>query len=92
MTLGEVPPSRELDRLRRRRSELGLPAGDDAVLLIEPTTGAPVPADALSLHLHRAQTTRVGVEANTGICRGMLRHRYQEPGQGEDRGEGEEDR
>src|SRR6266700_4465073 len=28
MTLGEVPPSRALDRLRSRRSELGLPAGD----------------------------------------------------------------
>jgi metal-sulfur cluster biosynthetic enzyme len=86
MTLGEVPPSRGLDRLRQRRAELGLPAGDDAALLIEPVTGAPVPADALPLHLRRARTTRVSVEANAGICRGMLRQRY------EDRGEGEEDR
>ena len=30
LTLGEVPPSPALDRLRRRRAELGLPAGDDA--------------------------------------------------------------
>jgi metal-sulfur cluster biosynthetic enzyme len=86
MTLGEVPRSRALDRLRQRRAELGLPAGDDAALLIEPMTGAPVPADALPLHLRRARTTRVSVEANTGICRGMLRQRY------EDRGQGEEDR
>jgi metal-sulfur cluster biosynthetic enzyme len=86
LTLGEVPPSRELERLRRRRAELGLPAGDDAPLLIEPTTGEPVGADAVPLHLRRARTTQVSVEANAGICRGMLRHRY------ETRGQGEEDR
>jgi len=84
LRLGELPPSRELDRLRRRRAELGLPAGDDAPLLIEPTTGAPVDADAVPLHLRRARTTRVSVDANTGICRGMLRHRYQARGQGEE--------
>jgi hypothetical protein len=32
MTLGEVPPSAALQRLRERRAELGLPAGDDAWL------------------------------------------------------------
>src|SRR5215469_11354032 len=30
LTLGEVPPSRELDRLRQRRAELGLTACDTA--------------------------------------------------------------
>ena len=84
MTLGEVPPSRALDRLRSRRGELGLPAGDDAPLLTEPVTGAPVTADHLPLHLRKAKTTRVSIEANSGICRGMLRHRYNNtPGQGE---------
>ena len=34
MTLGELPPSRALDRLRARRAELGLPAGDDAAFLL----------------------------------------------------------
>jgi metal-sulfur cluster biosynthetic enzyme len=76
LTLGELPPSGELDRLRRRRVDLGLPAGDEAPLVVEPATGAAVGAEALPLHLRRARTTRVGVEANTGICRGMLRHRY----------------
>ncbi len=84
LTLGELPPSRELDRLRHRRAELGLPAGDDAPLLIEPSTGQPVGADAVPLHLRRARTTRVSVEANTSICRGMLRHRYEAKGQGEE--------
>ncbi len=47
MTLGELPPSRALDRLRSRRAELGLPAGDDARLLIDPSTGLPVRAEAV---------------------------------------------
>jgi len=83
MTLGEVPPSRALSRLRERRAELGLPAGDDAPLLVDPATGAVVSAEALPLHLRKAKVTRVSIEANSGICRGMLRHRYDTPGHGE---------
>jgi metal-sulfur cluster biosynthetic enzyme len=83
MTLGEVPPSRALARLRERRAELGLPAGDSAPLVIDPVTGAAVSADALPLHLRKAKVTRISIEANSGICRGMLRHRYDTPGQGE---------
>ena len=83
MTLGEVPPSRALARLRDRRAELGLPAGDDAPLLIDPASGAGISADALPLHMRRARVTRASIEANSGICRGMLRHRYDTPGRGE---------
>jgi hypothetical protein len=79
MNLGELPPSRALDRLRQRRADLGLPAGDDAPLIIDPVTGARVAADSLPLHLRKARLTRVSIEANSGICRGMLRHRYQLP-------------
>jgi len=84
MTLGELPPSRALDRLRSRRAELGLPAGDDAPLVVDPVSGARVgPAD-LPLHLRKARLTRMSIEANAGICRGMLRHRYNNTkGQGE---------
>jgi metal-sulfur cluster biosynthetic enzyme len=83
MTLGEVPPSRALSRLRERRAELGLPAGDGAPLLIDPVTGLRVDPGAVPLHLKRAQVTRVSIEANAGICRGMLRHRYGSRGEGE---------
>ena len=76
MTLGEVPPSRALARLRDRRAELGLRAGDDAPLLIDPASGAGISADTLPLHMRRARVTRASIEANSGICRGMLRHRY----------------
>jgi metal-sulfur cluster biosynthetic enzyme len=84
LTLGELPASGPLRRLRQRRAELGLPAGDDAPLIIEPATGAPVSADALPLHLRRARTTRVSIESNASICRGMLRHRYDSAGLGEE--------
>jgi metal-sulfur cluster biosynthetic enzyme len=80
LRLGEVPPSGPLRRLRQRRAELGLPAGDNALLIIDPATGAPVTADSLPLHLRRARTTRISIESNASICRGMLRHRYDAPG------------
>jgi hypothetical protein len=84
LTLGEVPQSRALERLRERRAELGLPAGDDALLVIEPATGERVDPDAAPLHLRRARTTRISLESNGSICRGMLRHRYQTSGVGEE--------
>jgi metal-sulfur cluster biosynthetic enzyme len=83
LRLGEVPPSRALTRLRERRAELGLPFDDSALLVIDPVSGSSVGLAALPLHLRRAQVTRVSIEANSGICRGMLRHRYDTPGQGE---------
>ncbi|HUN32919.1 MAG TPA: iron-sulfur cluster assembly protein [Trebonia sp.] len=76
LSLGDVPPSPQLDRLRRRRADLGLPAGDESPLLIDPESGAVVSAEAVPLHLRRARVTRAGIEANTSICSGMLRQRY----------------
>jgi metal-sulfur cluster biosynthetic enzyme len=84
LRLGELPPSGPLRRLRQRRAELGLPAGDDAPLVIDPVTGARVGADSLPLHLRRARTTRISIESNASICRGMLRHRYGSSGLGEE--------
>jgi len=78
MALGDVPASPELARLRSRRADLGLPAGDDAPLLIDPATGIAVSDEAVPLHLRRARVTRAGIEANTSICSGMFRFRYQE--------------
>jgi metal-sulfur cluster biosynthetic enzyme len=76
LTLGAVPASPELLRLRERRAELGLPAGDDAPLLIDPATGARIDERAVPLHLRKARVTQAGIEANTSICSGMLQARY----------------
>ncbi len=92
LRLGDVPASEQLDRLRQRRRELGLRADDGAPLLVDPVTGRAIEAGQVPLHLRKARTTRVGIEANTGICRGMLRHRYQTQGRGEAPSDREEDR
>ena len=97
MTLGDLPESRAAARLLQRRAELGLPSADDSPLLIDPATGARVSEDAMPLHLRRARTTAISIDANAGVCRGMLAHRYnhtpglrqQDPGE-QDPGEEEQ--
>lgn len=75
MTLGALPPSPELTRLRERRAAIGLPHGDDAPLLIHPDGSRVTPAQ-VPLHLRRARLTRTGIEANGEVCRGLLKGRY----------------
>lgn len=75
LTLGAAPPSDDLERLRSRRAELGLSSGDDDPLVVDPE-GRAVGVNALPLHLRRARTTRVSIEANAGYCRGLLAQRY----------------
>ena len=84
LTLGDVPASTELDRLLRRRAELGLRTDPAAPLLIDPGTGTAITGAGAPKYLGMARLTRTGIEANTGICRGMLRHRYAETGAGEE--------
>jgi metal-sulfur cluster biosynthetic enzyme len=75
MRLGDAPDSADLRRLRARRRELGIPADDDAPLVVDPV-GRTVGIDALPLHLRKARSYQVGVDANTSICRGQLAARY----------------
>ena len=84
LTLGDTPSTPDLARLRARRAELGLPAGDDAPLLVDPLRGEAVGVQALPLHLRRARLTEVGLQANGGVCRGLLRERYATVGLGEE--------
>jgi metal-sulfur cluster biosynthetic enzyme len=78
LTLGEVAHLPAVRRLRDRRASLGLPAGDGDPLIVDPESGAGVEAAALALHLRRARLTRVSVEANGDVCRGLLHGRYPE--------------
>jgi metal-sulfur cluster biosynthetic enzyme len=73
--LADLPASAELDRLRARRAEAGLPAGDDAPLLLHPD-GQPVTTAQVPLHLRRARLTSVSIQANTATCRDLLAKRY----------------
>jgi metal-sulfur cluster biosynthetic enzyme len=84
MTLGDVPASPDRERLRSRRAELGLPAADDSALLVDLVSGEAIGELALPLHLRRARLTGVNMEANSGVCRGLLRQRYATVGIGEE--------
>ena len=64
MRLGQVPPSPDLDRLRVRRAQIGLPPGDDAPLLLHPD-GEPVTAAQVPLHLRRARLHRASASRRT---------------------------
>lgn len=90
LTLEDVPDTPERERLRSRRTELGLPAGDDAPLLVDPVDGVAVGVRALPMHLRRARLTGVSMAANGGVCRGLLRERYATVGIGQI-GTGEEE-
>ncbi len=83
LRLGDLPESADSTRLRARRAELGLPSGDEAPLLIDPVTGEAIGSNALPLHLRRARLTAVSLDANAGVCRGMLQARYGSSGVGE---------
>ena len=76
LTLGSVPVSPELDRLRQRRSDLGLPADNSSYLLLDPATGERIPESSVPLHLRKARVTQASIEANTSICSGMFKARY----------------
>jgi hypothetical protein len=71
-TLADVPPG---DPYLRRRAELGLDMSPDAPFLVTPS-GAPVTDP--ERHLRLARATRVSIEGNAGLCRGLLATRYRE--------------
>ncbi|CAA9440072.1 MAG: FIG01128099: hypothetical protein [uncultured Pseudonocardia sp.] len=75
LTLGAVAPSADLDRLRARRAQLGLPHDDDAPLLLH-SDGSRVSSAQVPLHLRRARLTRIGIETNGEFCKSFLKTRY----------------
>jgi metal-sulfur cluster biosynthetic enzyme len=77
LTLADVPPSRELAGMLRRRAELGLDLAREAPLLLD-EHGEPIPPAAAPMRLRFARSVRVSIEGNAGFCRGLLRTRYGE--------------
>ena len=77
MTLGDVPPSEDFETYLERRTELGLDASAEAPLVVDPD-GNRVPKAAVVQHLRFARLTRVSIEGNAGLCRGLLATRYGE--------------
>src|SRR5262249_191110 len=75
-TLGDLVPSPEVAGRRGRGSEVGLPSDSRAALLVDGVTGAPIGLDGIRTYLGKARLTRVNMEANGSVCRGMLASRY----------------
>jgi metal-sulfur cluster biosynthetic enzyme len=75
LTLGSVPPSPDLSRLRERRAALGMEHGDEAPLLVH-ADGSRVTAAQVPLHLRRARLQRIGIETNGEYCKSLLQTRY----------------
>jgi hypothetical protein len=75
LTLGSVPPSPDLSRLRERRAALGMAHGDEAPLLVH-ADGSRVTAAQVPLHLRRARLQRIGIETNGEYCKSLLQTRY----------------
>jgi metal-sulfur cluster biosynthetic enzyme len=74
--LGDAPACPELEQLRARRRDLGLPDGLDAPLLVD-VHGDPIPLPDIGMQLRLARTTRINIEGNSHFCRGLLAARYE---------------
>ena len=77
MALSDVPPSDAFETYLERRAELGLDVSAEAPLVVDPD-GNRVPKSAVVQHLRFARLTRVSIEGNAGLCRGLLATRYGE--------------
>ena len=75
MRLEEVPVSEAFEKYLSRREELGLEVSAEAPFVVDPD-GNQIPAEAVVEHLRFAKLTRLSIEGNAGLCRGLLATRY----------------
>jgi metal-sulfur cluster biosynthetic enzyme len=76
--VADLPDDQEARRCIELREQLGIPSGDDAPAFVRPD-GEPVAAVDLLHWLRRARLLRTSLEVNGGICRSLLRIRYDLP-------------
>ncbi len=69
----DLPTTPEAEAYVAIRAELGLDCSPDAPALTD-ARGRPV--DDVARHLQRIRLTRVSMDANTALCRGLLEARY----------------
>ena len=75
-TLGELSGP-DADRCRALRRSLGIAAGDDAPAFV---TGDGAPVADLARFARVARLTALSLDANGGLCRDLLRVRYEKEG------------
>ncbi len=75
LTLGQLPDGPDARRCRELRDQLGIGSADDARAFVTPA-GEPIAAGDLRRWLRTARLVGMSLEANGGICRSLLQHRY----------------
>jgi metal-sulfur cluster biosynthetic enzyme len=73
--VADLPDDPEARRCIELRKQLGIDGEDDAPAFVRPD-GEPVAASDLRLWLRKARLMRTSLEVNGGICRSLLRIRY----------------
>jgi metal-sulfur cluster biosynthetic enzyme len=72
------PDDPDARRCIELREQLGIPGEDDAPAFVRPD-GEPIAAADLTMWLRKARLVRMSLEVNGGICRSLLRIRYNLP-------------
>jgi metal-sulfur cluster biosynthetic enzyme len=78
MRLAELPPGPEVDRCRELRGELGLDTRPDSPAFVTGDGTLLVAAD-IPRFLRFARLVARSIEGNAGLCRGLLKTRYDLP-------------
>ena len=73
--VADLPDEPEARRCIELREQLGIPSEDDAPAFVRPD-GEPIAAADLRHWLRTARLIRTSLEVNGGICRSLLRIRY----------------
>jgi metal-sulfur cluster biosynthetic enzyme len=73
--VADLPDEHDAHRCLELRGHLGIPSGADAPAFVLPD-GAPIAAADLHHWLRMARLVRTSLETNGGICRSLLRVRY----------------
>jgi metal-sulfur cluster biosynthetic enzyme len=83
MRLRELPHDADGERCRELRRDLGLATDPDAPAFLL-GDGAPLTAPQLPRFLRYARLVATSLEGNAGLCRGLLRTRYDLPDEAEE--------
>ena len=68
-------PRTTKEKYLSRREELGLDISANAPFVVDPD-GRKIPEEAVMQHLRFARVTRLSIESNAELCRGVLATRY----------------
>ena len=75
LTIADLPEGEETQRYIEQLERLGLDASAGAWAIVR-ASGERIPSDEVEPYLRLARLTKVSIEGNAALCRGLLRTRY----------------